>query len=394
MDFRLERLHPVLARLEHPESAFPSIHVAGTNGKGSTAAMLHAVYVEAGYRVGLYTSPHLFSFCERIRVGRDAIGEDRVVELVGRVRRGADEAGEALTFFEIATIAAFLEFRDAEVDLAVIETGLGGKLDATNVVRSVACAITGVALDHCEFLGETVEAVAKEKAGIVRGPLPVVVGRLDADADRIVASRCRARGATLIRADVARAADLEIGLAGAHQSANAAIVMSTVDALAEGFPVTREAVERGIAGVRWPGRFEMLRAAGPAVIVDGGHNPQAMRALAGAVHDAGVDRPLALVFGAMKDKDWAQMLEILAPAADRVYLVPVDSARSFVPADAEAQLAVGAGEVCGSALEGLEAALGWCEGRGTVLVTGSIFLVAELYAACRRAGGSGVDAAG
>jgi dihydrofolate synthase/folylpolyglutamate synthase len=229
-------------------------------------------------------------------------------------------------------------------------------------------------LDHCEFLGDTVEAVAEEKAGIVRAAVPVVVGPLDSGPDRIVTARCRAQGARMICADLSAAAGLEIGLAGAHQAANAAIVCATVDALRERFPVAREAVEGGIAGVRWPGRFETLREAAPAVIVDAGHNPAAMRALLGTLRDAGVPRPLALVFGAMRDKDWAQMLEILAPAVDRVYLVPVETLRSFTPADAQSLLAADAVQVCTDAAEGLESALAWCDGRG------------------RRAGGSGADA--
>ncbi|TFH27759.1 MAG: bifunctional folylpolyglutamate synthase/dihydrofolate synthase, partial [Myxococcales bacterium] len=189
MDFRLERLRRVLSILGDPQSAFPAIHVGGTNGKGSTAAMLHSIYTRAGYRVGLYTSPHLLSFRERVRIGEDVISEPEVVKHTQKVRAAADSVGVDLTFFEIATIMAFLEFRRCAVDLAIVEVGLGGRLDATNVVEPVATIVTSVSLEHCEYLGDTIAEIAGEKAGIFKRGAFVVTGSLCVSAMGVVRER-------------------------------------------------------------------------------------------------------------------------------------------------------------------------------------------------------------
>ena len=393
MDFRLERLSPVLSRLGHPQKSFASIHVAGTNGKGSTAAMLHAVYREAGYRTGLYTSPHLVSFRERIRIGTDFIEEADVVRFVARVEHAAEEAGEELTFFEITTLAAFAAFAEARVEIAVVEAGLGGRLDATNVVVPAAAVIVSVDLDHAEFLGGTLESVAREKAGIAKAGVPLVTGPLPPAAAAVV--RAAAGGASARWLDAQALVDAEEvpepGLLGAHQRANARVATAVVRVLAERFPVAPGALRRGLRDVRWPARYERFDGPGGLTIVDGAHNPAAAAALLGTLRAEAPSRPRVLVFGALSDKDWPAMLETLVPAFDLVHLVPVDYRRSFAPRDALGAVAGVPAEVFASAGAGLAAARTAAGRAGTVVVTGSIFLAGELYGAC--AGEGTVDAA-
>jgi dihydrofolate synthase/folylpolyglutamate synthase len=388
MDFRLERLGPVLERLGHPEQAFPSIHVAGTNGKGSTAAMLHSIYARAGYRVGLYTSPHLLSFCERVRIGRDRIAESAVVQWTRTISEAMDAAGVELTFFEIATLIAFLEFRARAVDLAVIEVGLGGRLDATNVVRTVAAVITSIGFDHERYLGDTLAAIAGEKAGILRTSVPLVTGDLPDEAFPVVAERVARTGSrwlcfgkdfgpcTFVGANRDSRA-----LLGAHQQRNAAVASAVARTLRETFPLTEADLEAGIEAARWPGRLEIFPGE-PSIVVDAAHNPEASAALRAAIDALVLPAPRVLVFGVMADKDWREMLCTLVPACDHVVLVPVDNPRSLDPRRAHPLVAgLRPADVAASALDGLRSAKELA-GNGTVIVAGSIFLVAEIYRSC------------
>jgi len=387
MDFRLERLGPVLDRLGDPQRAFPAIHVAGTNGKGSTAAMLHSAYDGAGHRVGLYTSPHLFSFRERIRVGREMIAERDVTARVGEVRRAMDDTGVALTFFEIATLVALLEFRGAAVDLAVVEVGLGGRLDATNVVDKACTVITSIGLDHRAQLGDDIESVAWEKCGIIAPGVPLVTGELDLDARAVVAREVKRAGSPWIHygrdfgpRDVGGSEGA--GLAGEHQRRNAGVAAAVVRQLEHRFAVSSADLAEGLATTRWPGRLERLDAH-PTVIVDAAHNPHAASCLRTALDALAPARPRVLLFGAMHDKDWSEMLCRLLPAFDHVVLVPVAQRRSYDPADAVALVrGLRPATVAASAADGMAQARGLAGRDGTVVVTGSIFLVAELYVEC------------
>lgn len=397
MDFRLERLAPVLSWLGHPELAFPSIHVAGTNGKGSTAAMLHSIYTAAGYNVGLYTSPHLLSFRERIRVAQPIVEAD-VVRWVDGVRDAMDAADADLTFFEITTIAAFLEFRARQVDLAVVETGLGGRLDATNVVRTAAAVITSIGIDHERFLGSTVAEITAEKAGILRGNAPLVTGDLPDDALAVVARRVAETGSRWLcyGKDFGPVDSLASlgggGLSGPHQRHNAGVATAVVAALSETFPVAAADVRRGIVTTRWPGRLEVFSRA-PRVVMDAAHNPEAVACLLAALATLDLHAPRILVFGVMADKDWREMLCRLVPAFQHVVLVPVRNRRSLDPHEARALVeGLRPCKVAASAAEGLRLARLLAGARGSVVVTGSIFLVAELYRLCGGAEDPFVDA--
>jgi len=391
MDFRLERLAPVLSRLGEPQQAFAAIHVGGTNGKGSTAAMLHSVYTRAGYRAGLYTSPHLLSFRERIRVGARSISEHEVVEDAAAIRSAAGKAGVDLTFFEIATIMAFLEFRRREVDLAVVEVGLGGRLDATNVVRPAGTVITSIGLEHRDLLGDSIEAIAAEKAGIIKPGATVVTGQLPSEALAVIAEKVSACGAKWLRygddfgLGALRGADenlVDLPLAGAHQLHNAAVAAATAHALARSFPLEEASVLEGLTHVRWPGRLETL-AREPWTVVDAAHNPQAVGAIRASLDALSLPRPRVLVFGVMADKDWPEMLASLVPLFDQVVLSPVSTPRALDPMRAASVIAdFRPYEVAGSAREALAIARRMAGRDGAIVVTGSIFLVAELYRDC------------
>ncbi|NDY42934.1 bifunctional folylpolyglutamate synthase/dihydrofolate synthase [Dissulfurirhabdus thermomarina] len=337
----LERMEAVLDALGHPERAVPVVHVAGTNGKGSAAALITAILSAAGLRVGLYTSPHLHCLAERFRIGGRPIPEPELAERIHRIRRLV-EAGCELSYFEATTAIAFDWFRDAAVDLAVVETGLGGRLDATNVVVPRVSVITGVGLDHRSYLGRTLAAIAREKAGIVKPGVPVVSGVRRAAARRVVHGRCRELAAPLsepgrdftvrrwsdlgfhYRGALWRLRRISLALRGAHQVRNAGLAVRACEILAaQGVPVTGAHVRAGCRRVSWPGRLEVL--AGPIrVLLDGAHNPDGVRALRAAL-DAGREWPpperRVLLWGCSDeggDKDYAGMLALVAGAAGRV----------------------------------------------------------------------------
>ena len=353
MRLGLEPMRAACARAGAPESAFPALHVAGTNGKGSTCAMLEAIARASGLRTGLYTSPHLVRFAERIRIDGEPIAD------VEPVLSEALTVGHDLSFFETATLAAFLAFRAAKVDLAIVEVGIGGRLDATNVLPSPRCsALTGVALDHQAMLGDTLAAIAREKAAIARPGVPFVLGAMPAEARAAAEELIVAAGAPIVEA--ALPDDVAVGLAGPHQRANAAVAW-TVAGLAG-----LTAREAGLASARWPGRLERIGD----VLLDGAHNPDGARALAAALATEDVG---AVVFGALADKSWQEMLAAVATVpAPRLYTAP--KGRAAVPF---AELtALAPGQEAASLDEAIAQARTLANGR-TVVVCGSLYLVGE-----------------
>jgi dihydrofolate synthase/folylpolyglutamate synthase len=385
MDFRLERLAPVLAALGAPERRLPVVHIAGTNGKGSVAAMLESVWRRAGYRTGLYTSPHLLSFCERIRLDGRSIDESAALAAVSRVREAMAETGTELTFFEIATLAAFVAMDEAAVEVAVLEAGLGGRLDATNVAAcKLAAVVTSVARDHTAYLGETPEEIAREKAGIAAAGRPFLAGGVSAEVAAVLEAEGERRGALPLQRlgrDFDDCGLPPLALAGSHQRGNAALARATVRSLAAVLPVGDAQLEAGLAAARWPGRFERF-AGRPGVILDGAHNPEAVATLVRTLGETEVARPVVAVFAVMADKEWRPMLDRLLPETAAIVLVPLAMERALDPALAEDYIA---GRVpvhrAAGAEEAVELARTLAGTEGTVLVTGSIFLVAEVYAA-------------
>lgn len=358
-----------------PQRELRVVHVAGTNGKGSVSAMIESALRAAGVRTGLYTSPHLHSFRERIRVCGEPIQEEEVAKRIDAIRVMLDGASElVLTFFEITTLLAFEVFRDAACDVVVLEVGLGGRFDATNVIDSpLVSVVTSIGLDHQAYLGETMAAIAFEKAGIIKPHVPLVMGRLEKEAEHVVMGHARELNAPVAPVDWSRDVG-SLALSGAFQQANARVAAAALDVLA-----SREIpsdIERGFAKVRWPGRLETIAHA-PSVLLDAAHNPDGARVL--AAHLAQLPRRgrRVLVFGAMADKDWATMLDILRPCVDDIVAVMPKMPR----AEQAENIARAVGGVTAKTIrEGVDVARRLAGEEGLVITAGSIFVLAEARA--------------
>jgi dihydrofolate synthase/folylpolyglutamate synthase len=339
--FGLENISTIVARLGHPERAFRSVHIAGTNGKGSVTAMVDAALRAAGHRSARYTSPHLIDLSERFVIDGRPVAEDALAAAVSQVRGAVDgliadgELTAPPTFFEVTTAVAFELFRRAGVNVAVLEVGLGGRLDATNVVAPptlVATAITSISFDHQRYLGTTLREIAIEKAGIIKPGVPVVVGPLDPDAAAAIDEVAASRGAPVIRTSASDCDGMTVGLAGAHQRSNAAVALRLLRHLdSHGIAVPAAAIEAGLARPPWPGRLEVRRLAdGRELLLDAAHNPAGAASLASYLRAEGGE-PRPLVFAAMQDKDVAGMFAALLPAVGRLILTRASNPRSAEP---------------------------------------------------------------
>ena len=335
--FGLENITAIVERLGRPDRTFKSVHVAGTNGKGSVTAMVDAALRAAGHRTARYTSPHLTDLSERFVIGGRPVAHDTLVCAAATVRdvveslRFDGTLGVQPTFFEVTTAVAFELFRRAEVEIAVLEVGLGGRLDATNIVSPVVTAITSIALDHQLYLGSTLAEIAFEKAGIIKAGVPVVVGPVDPESLSVIARVANERGATLIRATPADAAPFTLGLHGDHQRANAGVAVRLLEQLtARGVGVPSDAVARGLANPEWPGRLDQRRLPdGRELLLDAAHKPAGAAALASYLTAESQRRPL--VFAAMRDKDIDGMFRILLPAIGAAVMTRASNPRSADP---------------------------------------------------------------
>ncbi|HSB79336.1 MAG TPA: folylpolyglutamate synthase/dihydrofolate synthase family protein, partial [Candidatus Methylomirabilis sp.] len=404
----LATVRHLLELLGNPHRTIPSLHVAGTNGKGSTAAMLSAILRAAGYRTGLYTSPHLLDFTERIRVNGSPISPAEVTELTASLREVCaahfdpqpvpnPPAGSLPypTFFELTTAMAFLHFASQPVEAAVIEVGLGGRLDATNVITPQVAVVTNISLEHQEYLGRTVREIAGEKAGIIKPGVPVVTAtsgealsviRRVADEQRAALVSVREEYTWTIRESgldgqvfdvegpVRRYEAMQLSLAGRHQTENAVTAIAASEALArQGFRLDETTIRRGLVEMRWPGRLQFVGQR-PRILLDGAHNPAGAEALAAFLTEHRDDlHRLILVFGVLRDKDWEAMLRLLGPLADQTILThpPTDRGaepRDLVTADHHCRKLAIATEPG----EGLALALSVAGPEDTILVTGSL----------------------
>ena len=351
-EFKLDRMRRLMGLLGDPQSAVKAIHIAGTKGKGSTAAMLAAVLESAGYRAGLYTSPHLERIEERIAINGQACPPDAFLALAARVqpaveqldREAAVEGATGPTFFEVTTAMAFLHFAQANVDAAVLEVGLGGRLDSTNVCRPEVCIITSISFDHVKQLGSTLGAIAAEKAGIIKPGVPVVSGLLEPEPRDVIAARAGDVAAPLIQRGIdydfslvpARALafryfepkdsptyelpNVTLGLLGRHQAANAATAIAAVNCLrARGWSISDDALRHGLAAARCPARIEQFGSA-PTIILDVAHNLASIEALLAVLRERFTPRRRILIFASSRDKDYTGMLKLVLPAFDTVFL--------------------------------------------------------------------------
>jgi dihydrofolate synthase/folylpolyglutamate synthase len=355
------------------------IHVAGTNGKGSVCAFLDAACAAANLPCGLYTSPHLVSFRERIRIGGRMISEERTAQGLSRIRLAADQSDLPVTFFEVATALAFDWFAECGVPAAVVETGLGGRLDATNVILPEATVITPIGLDHQTYLGHSLSLIAGEKAGILKPGVPLVMAPQPEEAGAVIERAAARVGAPLHRVEQPWTGG-PLGLAGPHQSWNAAVARAAL-AAAPRFAgkVCDAAIARGFAHTIWPGRFQIVNE---RIVLDGAHNPAAAEVLAEAWRAKFGSRKATLILGLMRDKDAAGVIAAVAPVASRILAVRVQNPRSHSAEDLAALSRNSAPgvpcEAAASAADALEKAL---RGADPILVGGSLFLVGEMLCA-------------
>jgi dihydrofolate synthase / folylpolyglutamate synthase len=392
----LERMQEALAELGHPELRLRSVQVAGTNGKGSTCAFLDAILRAAGHRVGLYTSPHLVRVNERIQVGGEPIDDRTLGTRIVEVLQRSAAAAEA-TYFELATLAALEHFAREEVEVALLEVGLGGRLDATTCARPRLTAITRVGFDHMEFLGATLEAIAREKAAIFRKQVPVVVGAQRPEVLPVIESAAAAAEAPLLvegrdfsldglgryRGPGLSLDGLALGLHGEHQHHNAAVAVTCARLLErQGLPSGPEAIRTGLSRARWPGRLEQVPGR-PPLLLDAAHNEDGVAALRAAL-DAPpyAGRPVHLVFGVVSDKRVDRMLELLLPRSRSATLTPLPTPRSLDPATYLdlARAWCPEVEVAPSPVEALERARVRAGPDAWVLVAGSLYLVGAVKA--------------
>ena len=361
-DLKLDRMQALLRLLGHPERHLRLIHVAGSKGKGSTSAMLASLLAQAGYRTGLFTSPHLCRVEERIQVDGQPISPEELTVLLQEVRRVLESSSAALspTFFEVATALGFLHFWRRRVDAAVLEVGLGGRFDSTNVCRPAVALITSISLDHTQQLGDNVTSIAQEKAGIIKPGRPTVSGVTNALAREVIEHTAQERGSPLYQLGVdfqydytpgrVTATDLspprvqvvtshrrwprmDLGLLGEHQAANAAVALSCVERLREqGWHISDQAVAAGLATVSWPARMEVV-ARRPLVVLDCAHNVASMEALVATLHTTFPPARRWLIFAASSDKDLSGMLRVLAPHFTHAFLTRYASSARGMPTE-------------------------------------------------------------
>jgi len=335
----LENTFKLAALAGNPQDRLRFIHVAGTNGKGSTCAMLESIYRAAGYKAGLYTSPHLVAFGERIQVDRQLIAEADVVRLAEEMQRFLSEFSSAShpTFFEVVTVMALRYFAERQCDLVIWETGMGGRLDATNIVRPLASVITNIQFDHEKWLGETLSKIAVEKGGIIKPGVPVLTSETKPEPLAVLRKIADENQSPFIQVSISHSISeleesAELPLLGDHQRVNAALAVATVRELSNIVPVSPAAIQTGLAQVHWPGRLQILRPGpGRAIVLDSAHNPAGAEVLRAALQKYFPGALVTLVFGVLRDKDWSAMCQILVPLAGRVCLAPVGSDRTADP---------------------------------------------------------------
>ncbi len=396
MDLKLERTTLALRLCDDPQRQFPSVHVAGTNGKGSTAAILHAILSAAGYQVGLFTSPHLIDFCERIRIGVRWVSPQEVVDTVAAIKSCIEPAEIRLTPFEMMTVLAFHIFAQARVDIAIVEVGLGGRLDATNVLTPLVSIITSIGLDHQQYLGSTLADIAREKGGIIKPAIPVVLGKLDQESRDVLYRRARDQGSTILsygqdftlEKDASgrycysgkqyQYEDLQLSLNGKFQMRNAAVALASLEYLQDLFPVTAAHVGTGLQLVHWPGRLDIVSTQ-PLVILDGAHNIQALQTLLAELPALVPNRCLIFLFGVMRDKDWRPMVATLEQVATEVVVTAVRQPRAEDPYSVHRAFSSNhSGRVVEGAVEACRQLLHQASPQDAIVVCGSLFLVGEV----------------
>jgi len=397
MVFGLDNIKWILSVIGNPHEFLKTVHIGGTNGKGSVAAMLSHILKAAGYKVGKYTSPHLISFTERITINEERITDVEVSDLVDSIRQNLDavDPKRTFTFFDFTTALAFEYFRKNNVDIALIEVGLGGRLDSTNVLNPLISVITNVAFDHMDYLGEDILRIAREKAGIIKKGVPVVTGAKDLPA-RIIEETAKMNDCSvyIMGRDFSyerketqtmsysglsiKLNDVFVNLKGDHQLGNAAIALCTAELLSMlGFGMDQREVYAGLSQVTWPGRLQITKEK-PTIILDGAHNVDGIRTLVNFLKKQFPDRKRLLIFGVMKDKEYEKMLEELLPSVDEVIFTSSTNERALLPESMEkfAPKAV----IANDAARALKKVKSMSEENDVIIITGSLYLIGECMA--------------
>ena len=360
--------------LANPTRSTKVVHLAGTNGKGSTSAIIDSLSRATGLRCGLFTSPHLVDFRERIRVNGEMIPEQVVLDTILEIKEIVTDWEHHPTFFELTLAIAMRHFKETECELIILETGMGGRLDATTAVPADVCVITPIALDHSEWLGDTLEKVAREKAGIICEKKPVISAKQERSAAIVIAEEAEEKRAPLTTVN-GPLLGYNINLAGKHQAENAQLAIEAVTAL--GIPLDFDSVKYALSNISWPGRFETLSEQ-PQIIIDGAHNPHAANALVDTWKQHFGEQKATLVFGAVEEKDVDQVLEILCSISEEVHLTPLDSPRSL---STEAAITALPANTSHTSHENLESALkSLSDCKNPILIAGSLFLIGEAKA--------------
>jgi dihydrofolate synthase/folylpolyglutamate synthase len=425
-DFELDRMRALLARLGDPQTTLPIVHIAGTKGKGSTAAMIAAILTAAGYRTGLYTSPHLERVEERIVVDGQPCSAAELAGLTRRVRpavlaldeaaAAADEGTHGPTYFEILTALALVHFADRQVDIAVLEVGLGGRLDSTNACQSIVSVITSISFDHTRQLGNTLSAIAGEKAGIIKRHVPVVSGVVDDEPRQVIAAAAQRHASPLaclgvdfdftyhrpehletaaacghidfrcrVGGQVQEMRRVALQLIGFHQGANAAVALATVDVLRrQGWQISEEAARRSLAQVSWPARVEVLRRR-PTIVLDAAHNVASVAAFLRVLEECFAPSRRLLVFATTRDKDVRGMLRLVLPKFDQVIFTRyLNNPRGVPPEELDALAAEWSDSprwICADPLAAWRQACALARADCLIGITGSFFIAAEMRAA-------------
>ena len=396
----LERINALLDKMGHPERSLKFIHVTGTNGKGSTCAMLANMFTKAGYKTGLYTSPYLVRFNERIQIDGVQISDQDVCAITEYIKPLADSIFEQPTEFEMVTALGFEYFARQKCDLVVCEVGMGGEFDATNVILPPeAAVICNIGLDHTEVLGDTLEKIAATKSGIIKPGCDAVIYREKPSVEDVIATRCKAVGAKLHKADFAdiqpvshdlngqvfnweRFQALHLPLLGEHQLHNAAVALTTATVMqSRGWKLTDDDIREGLATVSWPGRFDVRRR-DPLFIIDGGHNPQCIEALVKNIRDYLAGRELTILTGVLADKDYNCMYRDVAPFAKEFITITPGNPRALDAHDLAAYLTQFGkpATACDTVAEGVRLAVEHAGKDGVVLCYGSLYMIGEIEA--------------
>jgi len=400
--FGLTQVEKILEAIGNPHREVQAIHIGGTNAKGSTAAMIASILQKEGYRMGLYTSPHLIRFTERVKINGKEIEKEEVAELTGWMRGRIEEAGitPPFTFFDFTTAMCLLYFKQKMVDLAVLEVGLGGRLDSTNVIDPLLSVITNIAKDHEAYLGRSILKIAEEKAGIIKKSRPLITAATQPEVLRLFSKACREKGSSYYRVgkefryvqNGERNFDYEglrrkfwsiyVNLGGPHQIINATTALGAMEVLDDlGYPVSNDAMIEGLKEVEWPGRLEMV-CSSPRVVLDGAHNPAAALVLKDSLEKEFEYRYLLLLVGMMKDKDIKSFLHLLAPLADHLILTRPHNDRAASPTLLKEALGKSGkkAEIVEDLEEAIEKGVSMTKEENLFCITGSLYTVGEARA--------------